>query len=303
MSTANQQTLVESGTEGRPLILEKGSYVPWANRFLRFFDIKREEGELIRNSIDNGMPNDIYNSGDACKDAQDMWKQIKRLMHGTNISKQERHSRLMNEFDKFVTEDGESLTSVNARFSTLINNMDQNKVKEREISINTKLLNSLQLEWSKYVTLTRQKSNKNQATNAGNGLVQKIEDNEENVQRIARTTSTMGKTNMLLAAKDEVGVNLDAEENDFMLMNAYVDDQLEEPNASVNASQIDLINGLFSKGVHEHKNHEKFETVIHTFVDDQIDSDIIFDDPYVEDNTSGQAEHDLNDHDQSYADI
>ncbi|GJT36571.1 hypothetical protein Tco_0926990 [Tanacetum coccineum] len=35
------------------------------------------------------------------------------------------------------------------------------------------------------------------------------------------------------AAKDEAGVNLDAEENDFRLMNAYSDDQLEELNASM----------------------------------------------------------------------
>ncbi|GKC03965.1 hypothetical protein Tco_0995575 [Tanacetum coccineum] len=78
-------------------------------------------------------------------------------MQGTNISKQERNSRLMNEFDKFVAEDGESLTSVYERFSTLINVMDQNKVTPIEISINTKFLNSLQPEWSKYVTLCRQK--------------------------------------------------------------------------------------------------------------------------------------------------
>ncbi|GKE08497.1 retrovirus-related pol polyprotein from transposon TNT 1-94 [Tanacetum coccineum] len=154
----------------------------------------------------------------------------------------------------------------------------------------------------------------------------------KNVQRIPRTTSNMGKTNVqcyncngkghyardcsksrvhdakyfreqiLLAAKDEAGVNLDVEENDFMLMNAYGDDQLEELNASVNASQIDLINGLLSKGDHEHKNHEKLKTVIHTSADDQIDSDIIFDDPYVEDN-NGQAKHDTTAHDQPYADI
>nr|GEY77300.1 hypothetical protein [Tanacetum cinerariifolium] len=82
---------------------------------------------------------------------------IKILMQGTDISKQENQSRLMNEFDKFIAEDGESLTSVYERFSTLINIMDRNEGTPKEISINTKLLNSLQPEWSKYVTLTRQK--------------------------------------------------------------------------------------------------------------------------------------------------
>ncbi|GKC48515.1 hypothetical protein Tco_1071260 [Tanacetum coccineum] len=41
---------------------------------------------------------------------------------------------------------------------------------------------------------------------------------------------------------------------------------------------------------------------MHTFADDQIDSDIIFDDPYV-DNNSGQAEHDTNAHDHSLHDF
>ncbi|GKA58127.1 hypothetical protein Tco_0757315 [Tanacetum coccineum] len=99
---------------------------------------------------------------------------------------------------------------------------------------------------------------------------------------------------MLLAAKDEAGVNLDAEENDFMLMNAYGDDQLEELNASVHASQIDLINGLLSKGDHEHKNHEKFKTIKHTSADDQIDSDIIFNDPYVEDDIEDANQRKMN---------
>ncbi|GJY86318.1 hypothetical protein Tco_0500344, partial [Tanacetum coccineum] len=44
------------------------------------------------------------------------------------------------------------------------------------------------------------------------------------------------------------------------------------------------------------------ETFIHTFIDDQIDSDIIFDDPYVEDN-GGKDEHDSNAHDRPNADI
>ncbi|GJU90302.1 hypothetical protein Tco_1302725 [Tanacetum coccineum] len=53
--------------------------------------------------------------------------------------------------------EGESLTSVYERFSTLINVMDQNDVRPPDISINTRFLNSLKPEWSKYVTMTCQK--------------------------------------------------------------------------------------------------------------------------------------------------
>ncbi|GJU05744.1 hypothetical protein Tco_1122174 [Tanacetum coccineum] len=52
---------------------------------------------------------------------------------------------------------------------------------------------------------------------------------------------------------------------------------------------------MLSKGVHEHTNHEKLKVVINTSDEDQIDSNIIFDDPYVE-NNSGIDEYDLNDH-------
>ncbi|GKC73106.1 hypothetical protein Tco_1118989 [Tanacetum coccineum] len=134
---------------------------------------------------------------------------------------------------------------------------------------------------------------------------------------------------MLLATKDEAGVHPNEEENDFMLDNAYEDNALEELNASmimmtriqptdlkcdaeptyddefinkVNASQIDHINGLLLKSDHEQRHHEKLETIIHTYADVQIDFDIIFDDPYVE-NNSGQAKHNTNALDQSLHDF
>ncbi|GKB35225.1 hypothetical protein Tco_0880167 [Tanacetum coccineum] len=249
MSTANQNTLAESGALDRPSMLEKRSYVPWASRFMRFLENKQEEGELMKNSIDNGPyirkeidnPNDttkkILEPINACSDAKQMWNRIKRLMQGSDISQQERHSRLMDEFDKFIVVVGESLTFV----------------YERE--------------------------------------------------------------QILLALKDEARAHLNDEYNDFMLDNAYGDNTLGEINAAVimivrikpiddksdakptydyefisevNASKVDMINGLLSKSDHEPRHHEKLETIIQTSVDDQIDFDIIFDDPYV-DNNIGQA--------------
>ncbi|GJW96615.1 hypothetical protein Tco_0178423 [Tanacetum coccineum] len=53
----------------------------------------------------------------------------------------------------------ESLTSVYERLTTLVNVMDRNNIRPIPISINNKFLNSLQPEWSKYVTMTRQNNN------------------------------------------------------------------------------------------------------------------------------------------------
>ncbi|GJQ90491.1 hypothetical protein Tco_0001630 [Tanacetum coccineum] len=92
------------------------------------------------------------------------------------------------------------------------------------------------------------RSNKNQTSNAGNGLVQKIEDNE-NVQRIPRTTSNSRKTN------------------------------LEELNASV----------------------IMMERIQPT--DDKSDAEPTYDVEVISEDNSRQDEHDLNAHDQPYADI
>ncbi|GKB80402.1 hypothetical protein Tco_0947297 [Tanacetum coccineum] len=83
------------------------------------------EIELV-NLILLSIPNEIYNFVDACTTAKEMWKRVERLMRGTIQNQVDRETHFMNEFDQFVTEPGEAL-----------------------------FLNSLQLEWLKYVTQVR----------------------------------------------------------------------------------------------------------------------------------------------------
>ncbi|GJU24924.1 hypothetical protein Tco_1163545 [Tanacetum coccineum] len=119
---------------------------------------------------------------------------------------------------------------------------------------------------------------------------------------------------MLLAIKDEAGSNLTNEENYFMLDTSYGDETMKELNVAVmlmariqptdgnaetvpsyDAKAISEVNA--SSKVHEQMHHEKCKIIIQTFDDDQIDSNIIFDDPYVE-NNGGTSDHDSNDHDE-----
>ncbi|GKG44547.1 hypothetical protein Tco_0485985, partial [Tanacetum coccineum] len=44
-----------------------------------------------------------------CKDAKVMWEQVRRLMQGTELSKQDMETKLVNEFDIFKAVPGESL--------------------------------------------------------------------------------------------------------------------------------------------------------------------------------------------------
>ncbi|GJY59931.1 putative reverse transcriptase domain-containing protein [Tanacetum coccineum] len=69
------------------------------------------EMELM-NLILISIPNDIYNSVDACTSTKDMWKRVERLMRGTIQNKVDKETRFTNEFDQFVVEPGEALVSV-----------------------------------------------------------------------------------------------------------------------------------------------------------------------------------------------
>ncbi|GJY97553.1 hypothetical protein Tco_0514463 [Tanacetum coccineum] len=91
MSTSNvhQQSLADAGSETRPPMLERAM-------------------NLILISI----PNDIYNSVDACTTAKAMWQRVERLMRGTVQNQVDRETRFNNEFDQFVVELGEALVSV-----------------------------------------------------------------------------------------------------------------------------------------------------------------------------------------------
>nr|GEX11304.1 ribonuclease H-like domain-containing protein [Tanacetum cinerariifolium] len=107
----------------------------------------------VMNYLLQAIHNDIYNSVDTCNNAKEMFERIKRLMLGSDVISHVRHSRLMDEFDKFTANEGESLESVYERLTTFVNIMDRNNVRPILVSINTKFLIYLQPEWRKYVTM------------------------------------------------------------------------------------------------------------------------------------------------------
>nr|GEX31489.1 hypothetical protein [Tanacetum cinerariifolium] len=73
------------------------------------------------------LPPEVYALVRTHKVAKELWARIQMLMQGTSLTKQERECKLYDEFDKFVYKKGESL-------------------------LNTKFLNTLPPEWSKFVT-------------------------------------------------------------------------------------------------------------------------------------------------------
>ncbi|GKB54671.1 hypothetical protein Tco_0905424, partial [Tanacetum coccineum] len=129
---------------------------------------------------------------------------------------------------------------------------------------------------------------------------------------------------MLLAKKDEAIIILTNEQNDFLLTDAFEIEELEDFSANIcmmariqqagndyddgpiydstfiNEVQnppTSFMNPLYSQSDHEQTYHEQHEMINLTIGNDQINSDIIFDDPNVEVN-HGKVAHDKNAHDQ-----
>ncbi|GJU73078.1 hypothetical protein Tco_1264483 [Tanacetum coccineum] len=104
------------------------------------------------NIILQGLPTEIYALVSQHRVAKDIWEKIRLLMQGTSLTKQEREYKLYDEFDKFTYKKGESLHEYYLRFTLLLNDMNIYKMPLEQFHVNTKFLNTLPAEWSKFVT-------------------------------------------------------------------------------------------------------------------------------------------------------
>ncbi|GJX03997.1 hypothetical protein Tco_0189913 [Tanacetum coccineum] len=104
------------------------------------------------NIVLQGLPPDVYAIVNHHKAAKEIWDKVKLLMQGTKLSLQEKECKLYDEFDKFSFMKFETLYQYYWRFDQLINNMNVINMSVRHVQVNTKFLNSLPPEWSKFVT-------------------------------------------------------------------------------------------------------------------------------------------------------
>ncbi|GJW99382.1 hypothetical protein Tco_0183296 [Tanacetum coccineum] len=104
------------------------------------------------NIILQGLPPEVYAMVSIHKVAKELWERIQLLMQGTSLTKQEWECKLYDEFDKFAYKKGETLRDFYLRFSLLLNDMNIYNMKLEQFQVNTKFLNTLPPEWSKFVT-------------------------------------------------------------------------------------------------------------------------------------------------------
>ncbi|GKB65043.1 hypothetical protein Tco_0921229 [Tanacetum coccineum] len=106
----------------------------------------------VKNIILHGLSPDVYALVNHQEATKDIWDRVKLLIKGTKLSYQEHECRLYNLFDKFASFQGETLYEYYWRFSQLIKYMHTIRMIMHQVQVNTKFLNDLPPEWSKFVT-------------------------------------------------------------------------------------------------------------------------------------------------------
>nr|GEX10138.1 hypothetical protein [Tanacetum cinerariifolium] len=105
-----------------------------------------------------GLPEDIYAAVDSCETAQENWLRVQQMMKGSEIGIQEKKAKLFNEWERFTSNEGESIESYYNRYLKLMNDLKRNKHFLEKIASNLKFLNNLQPEWSRHKEVDKLKA-------------------------------------------------------------------------------------------------------------------------------------------------
>nr|GEY95021.1 hypothetical protein [Tanacetum cinerariifolium] len=121
-------------------------------------DDELSEKELKQIEADNqaiqtillGLLEDIYVAVDSCETSQEIWLRVQQMMKGYDIGIQEKKAKLFNEWERFTSNERESIDSYYHHFLKLMNDLKRSKHFPEKIASNLKFLNNLQPEWSRH---------------------------------------------------------------------------------------------------------------------------------------------------------
>ncbi|GJW70160.1 hypothetical protein Tco_0127077 [Tanacetum coccineum] len=150
-----------SGGDNKPPMLEKHLYDSWKSR-MELYMMNRPHGRMILASVEKGplvWPSITEDGVTRLKEYVELtMKPFKQIATSSNYIILHRtlpteiYALLYDEFDKFAYKKGETLHEYYLRFTLLLNDMNIYKMPLEQFQVNTKFLNTLPEEWSKFVT-------------------------------------------------------------------------------------------------------------------------------------------------------
>ncbi|GKC69934.1 hypothetical protein Tco_1115817 [Tanacetum coccineum] len=147
-----RETLVE-GNEGA---LHLGPERPRVYSDLFPEDKERYNADIrATNILLQGLPKDIYSLINHYTDAKDIWDNVKMLLKGSKLTKEDRESQLYDDFEHFRQNKGETIHDYYVRFAKLINDMRNIKMTMSKMQLNSKFVNNMLPEWGRFITAVK----------------------------------------------------------------------------------------------------------------------------------------------------
>nr|GEW30973.1 RNA-directed DNA polymerase, eukaryota, reverse transcriptase zinc-binding domain protein [Tanacetum cinerariifolium] len=317
-------------------------------------DLKQYEADIeAMNLVFILVPNEIYNFVDVCQIARDMWDRYEKLVIASKakkVAKTHDPLALVAHTSSFSSRSTPPYYVTHPPSVVYYDDDYQGDTLVNQVLTQADRVNIQSKNVRNGGRIARRSSNtQEESTNSTN-----VQKQTRNVHRTLRNSLSGNATNvkcyncnakghyaqdcpkprvwdskyfmkqMLLAKKDEVGVILYNEHNDFLLADVAQMDEIKELSANicmmariqqpntdsdeglsydyafiseVQTPSTSFMNQLFSKSDHEQMNHQQPKIINPTNGDDQINSDIILDDSNVK-VIDGNVKHDKNAHDQ-----
>ncbi|GJR29502.1 hypothetical protein Tco_1105734 [Tanacetum coccineum] len=156
-----------------------------------------------------------------------MWEAIERLQQGESLNIQDVKTNLFWEFGQFTSHDGETIESYYTRFYKMMNEMIRNNLTVATMQVNVQFLQQLQPEWLS----SKCQQSVIHALTAMNWI--HYAKNSEKPNRVR--DSTYHKKKMLLCKQAEKGVQLQAEQSDWL---AEHDEEIDEQELEAHYSYM-----------------------------------------------------------------
>nr|GEX18950.1 putative zinc finger, CCHC-type [Tanacetum cinerariifolium] len=141
------------GTEGAPYLGPERPRV--------YSDLSPEEKDRYNadiretNILLQRLPKDIYTLINHYTDAKDIWDNVKMLLEGSELTKEDRESQLYDDFKHFRQHKGETIHEYYVRFAKLINDMRNIKTTMSRMQLNSKFVNNMLPEWGRFMTAVK----------------------------------------------------------------------------------------------------------------------------------------------------
>nr|GFA22131.1 hypothetical protein [Tanacetum cinerariifolium] len=149
-------TFRETLAEGDEGALHLGQERPRVYSDLSPDDKERYNADIrATNILLQGLPKDIYTLINHYTDAKDIWDNVKMLLEGSELTKEDHESQLYDDFKHFRQNKGETIHDCYVRFVKLINDMRNIKMTMSSMQLNSKFVNNMLPEWGRFVTAVK----------------------------------------------------------------------------------------------------------------------------------------------------